>query len=290
MKKYLSCITLLMTICLLSGCAKFGEYFGYIDPPKLLLKVNAGSQLNLNADKQSSPVVLRVYELDKADSFNSATQVQLFTDASKTLGNSLLYQHQIQVTPGAQTSLKIPVQSNAKMIAFVAGFSNATLAWRQAVKLQKNWGDNPIQVTLDQDGLHVKVVSSKWLNVEKWTQKDGAKGKSTEGKGSQSSGAGGFGLDKLKSLKQGGVGGLAKSAEGAAGTQAQGVATTHAQQYVKDHPRQPGQVEVLDSNQTQSSNTASQQSSQSESASSSSHSEGWVIGGAVAMMLAIVLL
>lgn len=146
MKRFNLIIICLLTICL-SGCgiaqsltrgaSSLGNSIFSWDIKTLHLDITARSELNLDDEDKSSPVVIRIYQLTKDTAFKSASYQNLVDQDSDELKSTLLDTKEIVLKPDTSVSIEVPFDSKAKFVAVVALYNNPDLKadnWRLVLK------------------------------------------------------------------------------------------------------------------------------------------------------------
>ncbi len=108
--------------------------------PTMAMQVSADSDINLDANGQALPVLVKVYQLNSPTAFQSASFNDLLKHDVVTLGPSLMHQTEFMVAPGAKTSMKIGKKSDASYIAVVAAFRNPQGNGWRAIQPMKSGG------------------------------------------------------------------------------------------------------------------------------------------------------
>lgn len=133
----------------LAGCGMFG---GKKEEPKgasLELTLAAGGQLNPNAQRRPSPVVVRVFELKTPASFEAANFDGLFERDRETLAAELVSRDEFVLEPGKSQKIDRPLKPESKVIGVAVAFRELERAtWRTTVALKPNTR-NRINVALD---------------------------------------------------------------------------------------------------------------------------------------------
>ena len=145
-----------LALLLLAGCAtgpsndgpvgKTLEFLGLKSPStieevksltpqqrKLTLRVHAGEQLNIDAQKRSLSVVMRVYKLRRTEAFLSAPY-QVFGDAGTekaAFGDDLVEAREVVMRPGQRHEVVETMATDTRYLAVVALFrAPADRRWR----------------------------------------------------------------------------------------------------------------------------------------------------------------
>ena len=141
-------VVMLAAVSMLGACGMFGS-----SAPKettLELTLAAGNQLNPNAQRRASPVVVRVFDLKTPAGFDAATYDGLFEHDRETLAADLVTRDDFTLNPG--DGKKLPERKLApetKVIGIAVGFRDLERAvWRASVPVKPN-AKNRISVALD---------------------------------------------------------------------------------------------------------------------------------------------
>ncbi len=134
-------------------------------PTTVSVNVIATAQVNPNADNQPSPTVVRFYYLKSADTFNGATFFDLYDNDTKVLGADMLGRKEVEVIPGATTSVEISAPTDTPLLGVIAGYrdlQNST--WRGTWPLSA--GDsNTVVLTLEARALTLAKPKSRFLGI-----------------------------------------------------------------------------------------------------------------------------
>lgn len=112
-KKGLGIVFLLLLLGILSGC-QF--------TPIIQIKIASASELNLDSEKSSLPVVLKIFQLTNADKFLKASFTDLWKREREVLGDSLVESKQMIVLPESHSELKLYRNSKTHFIGICAIF------------------------------------------------------------------------------------------------------------------------------------------------------------------------
>ena len=111
-KRVLSGLFLAICLAMLSGCGT----------PAVKVGVSSTANLNMNADNQPLPVVVRIYQLSDSQAFENASFDDLWKHDLVTLGDSLVMREEITMDPAFQKRITMPRHDQAKYIAAMAVF------------------------------------------------------------------------------------------------------------------------------------------------------------------------
>ena len=147
-------LALLAAAALVTACA------GAPPPPEKTLvsvSIRATADLNPTADGRPSPLLLRVYQLRDAATFNSAGFFPLYEQDDATLGAELAGREELVVQPGQAITLDLgEVAAGTRYIALFAAYRNLEQAlWRKSVDIPRG-ETTTLLVTLGANGLAVR--------------------------------------------------------------------------------------------------------------------------------------
>lgn len=119
---------------LLAGCAT--------PPPKpaeVAGTIQASPQVNPSTSKRPSPLLLRVYELKTAATFNSADFMSLYQRDKTELGADLLGREEYTLAPGESRTFAKALSPDTRFIGVLAAYRDVEHArWRSVVPVQPN--------------------------------------------------------------------------------------------------------------------------------------------------------
>ena len=99
----------------------------------LHLDITARAELNVDDEGHSSPVVIRIYQLKEADTFNSISYQNLVDQDNDALKESLLESKEVVLKPDTAISIDVPFDKKAEVAAIVALYKEPDLkenSWR----------------------------------------------------------------------------------------------------------------------------------------------------------------
>lgn len=103
------------------------------DIKTLHLDITARAEINMDDDAQSSPVVIRIYQLKEDDAFNSASYQELVEHDSDVLKESLIESKEIILRPNTSISIDVPFDKKANVVGVAALYKEPDLkenTWR----------------------------------------------------------------------------------------------------------------------------------------------------------------
>jgi len=117
----------LTAVVLLIGCARDNRP----DPSPVSLQLSASPDVNPDGNGRPSPVLVRVYELRAAGTFESADFFALLEDDGAVLGNDLVNRWEYQLDPGEVQQVDANFQGSSGHIGVIAAYRNIAKAqWR----------------------------------------------------------------------------------------------------------------------------------------------------------------
>jgi type VI secretion system protein VasD len=145
----------LLAAVALPGCSMFGG------PAVLNANVVASAQVNPDARKRPSPVVVRVFELKAATLFEQADFVSLFEKEQATLGAELVSREEFVLRPGESKPLSKPLSPDTKFIGVMVAFRELERArWRAVVPVAAG-KKNVVSIDLSDITVQAKRTSPK---------------------------------------------------------------------------------------------------------------------------------
>lgn len=118
---------------LLAGCADTPLPFMKPDPTVVEAKVVASTQVNPDARKRPSPVVVRVYELKSRAQFDSADFLSLYERDKDVLGGDLVVRDEFVLKPGETKDINKQTQPDTKFLAVLVGFRDLEKSRSRAI-------------------------------------------------------------------------------------------------------------------------------------------------------------
>ena len=130
---------IVISLMFLNSCSLFSE-----GKPEHLTKqgahlnlvIETGYNLNPNDQNEASPLHIRLYELQSANLFNKASFLDIYSQDSATLQDSLIKKHHIPALhPGQVTELNMTLSSSStRYVGILAEFSHYQKADAKAIK------------------------------------------------------------------------------------------------------------------------------------------------------------
>jgi type VI secretion system protein VasD len=121
------------TALVLAGCASGPRP---VLPTEVTYAVSVTAKANPDVRGRPSPVVIRIYELKSAATFDSADYFSLTEKEQSSLGAELIHREEMIIQPGQSSELKRKVSSDTKTVAVIASFRDLERSvWRQKKNL-----------------------------------------------------------------------------------------------------------------------------------------------------------
>lgn len=113
---------------LLAGCSSAPK------PTTVTATISTAADVNPDARKRPSPLVVRIYELGGAAQFEAADFLSLYERDRETLGGDLIAKEEWVMRPGEKREWKKTLSPQAKFVGVVAGYRDLERArWRAVV-------------------------------------------------------------------------------------------------------------------------------------------------------------
>jgi type VI secretion system protein VasD len=149
----------LAVLGLVAGCTTVEKFNPFAGPATLKGEVAAGAQINPDARKRASPVVVRVFELKANAQFESADFVSLFEREQQVLGPDLVSREEFVLRPGEKRPLEKKLSPETKFIGVMVAFRELERArWRAVIPVAPN-RTNIVAVSLD--GIAVQATRTQ---------------------------------------------------------------------------------------------------------------------------------
>ncbi len=139
----------IICLALLAGCG------GAPKKVKLDAHLVGTESINPNRDGRPSPVTVVIYQLKKAEAFESRDFFNLYNPDSNVLADDLVQRTDIQIRPGQAQQIDSEFDPETKYIGVIAAFRDIDQAnWRAVVplpdrKLKKFFRRPSLTVTVD---------------------------------------------------------------------------------------------------------------------------------------------
>lgn len=100
------------------------------DHHTLTLSFKTSNQLNLDANHQSKPVQIRLYELTSPLPFKHSAYSQLTLNAEQTLKDTLLDYDDYELQPAEHKTIKLTVDPTVKYLGITVGYHQLSSKWK----------------------------------------------------------------------------------------------------------------------------------------------------------------
>ena len=128
-------------------------------PASVTGTVQATAQVNPSASKRPSPILVRIYELKSAATFDAADFMSLYQRDQGELGGDLLAKEEFVLNPGETRTFAKTLAPNTRFLGVVAAYRDLEHAkWRSVAAVQPN---QPQKVTVTAGELAVEVAITK---------------------------------------------------------------------------------------------------------------------------------
>lgn len=138
-------------LLILPGLAALGGCGGTpsVKTNSLEFTIEADQEINLNANGEPSPILLRAYELKTKSAFEQASFFELLDGDTTKLGADLVAKREFEIKPGDKSTFTRDSPTDAKHIGVIAGFRQIEAAtWRSVVDIVQDRNNSfVIQVT-----------------------------------------------------------------------------------------------------------------------------------------------
>jgi type VI secretion system protein VasD len=130
-------------------------------PARLATTVTATPQVNPDARKRPSPVLVRVYELKADTAFVNADFMSLYQGDSTTLAADIVYREEFMLQPGETRKLDRLLDDKSRFVAVVAAYRDIEKArWRAITPLAVG-SSQQAKVTVDALAVSVDIAPDK---------------------------------------------------------------------------------------------------------------------------------
>lgn len=158
-------VALGLTLVFLTGCiadAAQGVTSAVLDkifeegPTEIEAIMSASDDVNPDADGEASPLVVRMYELKSATSFNNATFFSLYDSDIAELGEDMKGKEEFELQPGQKLELERELKPEVRYVGFLASYRDLDNAsWRAVVEVPEG---ESTDMTIAFQRLAIKVV------------------------------------------------------------------------------------------------------------------------------------
>lgn len=102
------------------------------------LVIEAAQSLNIRSTGQSSPVILRIYELSSPVLFRSLDFFALFENDKASLGDEYIKRYEFELQPGEHIHKILELDSNTRSLGLAAAFRDINgSSWRKVELIQE---------------------------------------------------------------------------------------------------------------------------------------------------------
>ena len=149
MRKVAKIILSIAVALMMSACAS--------KPTHLDLVIKSKSNINVDSDNISSPLMLNFYELDSAEQFSKLDYWTLIDNGKDRLSSDLISQNKHVIIPNEEQRYKILFDENAKFLGIIGSFRNldSNTTWRHVINL-KDKAHNYVELEID--GYQIKEI------------------------------------------------------------------------------------------------------------------------------------
>ncbi len=120
----------LMLALLLVGCSS----------SSLGVRLSSTANLNMNESNEPLPVVVRIYQLSRAEAFKAASFEELWRSDLTTLGNALLVKEEMVMDPAYTRSVEMARHDDVRFVGVVAVFRTVEGdTWKGVTPVADSW-------------------------------------------------------------------------------------------------------------------------------------------------------
>ncbi|CRL61208.1 type VI secretion system lipoprotein TssJ [Proteus penneri] len=130
----------------------------------LHLDFTAREALNTDDNGSSLSVIVRVFQLKSADTFNNSDYLSLFNQNDDVLKSSLLAQKDLRIRPGESISLDMPMEKETEFVAIATMFHTPNEAknnWRIVIPKNELDPDKARKIELSENTLILQLLDKK---------------------------------------------------------------------------------------------------------------------------------
>ncbi|MDQ6638807.1 MAG: type VI secretion system lipoprotein TssJ [Pseudomonadota bacterium] len=143
----------------LSVALLFSACAGAPKPASVTGTIQASAQVNPSASKRPSPLLVRIYELKSAATFNGADFMSLYQRDQAELAADLLAKEEFVLSPGETKTFAKTLAPDTRFLGVVAAYRDVEHAkWRSVVAIQPGQAQ---KVTVRAGELAVEAAISK---------------------------------------------------------------------------------------------------------------------------------
>lgn len=135
-------IAVLLGFAMLSGCSmwdQFKESTGITpETSSIELVIEASPVLNVRDGGQSSPVILRLHELNSPVLFRSLDFFALFENDKASLGDEYIKRYEYQIQPGGKVHEMLTLDPDTRAVGFSVAFRDIDgSSWRKVEVIEE---------------------------------------------------------------------------------------------------------------------------------------------------------
>ncbi|WIV87629.1 MULTISPECIES: type VI secretion system lipoprotein TssJ [Proteus] len=130
----------------------------------LHLDFTAREALNTDDNGSSLSVIVRVFQLKSADTFNDSDYLSLFNQNDDILKSSLLAQKDLRIRPGESIALDMPMEKETEFVAIATMFHTPDEAknnWRIVIPKNELDPDKARKIVLAENTLTLQPLDKK---------------------------------------------------------------------------------------------------------------------------------
>ena len=152
----------LLFLCLLviapTGCSKKKIPPPPLEPARVVMEIEAASDINPNSTNRPSPVVLRIYQLKGFKKFDRADFMSLYIDDENMLGSDLVSKQEFFLKPDEKRTIFFEPDPSVHTVGVLALFRDVQQPdsqWKAATGIKPN-AFRLVQVTVSGTSLMMR--------------------------------------------------------------------------------------------------------------------------------------
>lgn len=107
------------------------------DPTSVTVEIHAANNVNPDGNGQADPIVVRVYLLQKKDTFTSSEFNALYLSDKQVLASDIVSTQEFEVNPGKTVTFTTPDAQTANVVGVLAAYRDiANANWRTVVDIK----------------------------------------------------------------------------------------------------------------------------------------------------------
>ncbi len=130
-------------------------------PGDLSLALTTSPELNPDSEGRSSPVVLRIYQLNSDTNFKESEFFDIFDDDKSALAETFIEKQELELNPNESRKFSLPLNEKTKYLGLVAAFRNIENAkWRELIEIKSSiptgipiFANNELTVRLEKNSI-----------------------------------------------------------------------------------------------------------------------------------------